>query len=109
LSREKGNLNENRAVKFLEFNGFSVVKRNFYTRSGEIDIIAKKDEVLHFVEVKSGKTFNPSQNLTERKLEKILKSVHIFLSENDFSDFDISIDLLSIYGDQFNFIENISL
>ena len=53
MSRVKGNLAEDKACKFLDENGFMLVERNFYSRFGEIDIIASKDEVLHFVEVKS--------------------------------------------------------
>ncbi len=57
MSRAKGNLAEDKACKFLDENGFMIVERNFYSRFGEIDIIASKDEVLHFVEVKSGLDF----------------------------------------------------
>ncbi|MEA1892504.1 MAG: YraN family protein, partial [Campylobacterota bacterium] len=54
MSRAKGNLAEEKACTFLYSNGFTVVEQNFYSRFGEIDIIATKDEVLHFIEVKSG-------------------------------------------------------
>ena len=44
---------ENKAVKFLKSHGFEILERNFHSRFGEIDIIAKKDEILHFIEVKA--------------------------------------------------------
>ena len=55
MSRQKGNLAEDTACGFLYDNGFTIIERNFYSRFGEIDIIATKDEVFHFIEVKSGK------------------------------------------------------
>ena len=54
MSRAKGNIAEEKACEFLYDNGFSILDRNFYSSFGEIDIIATKDDVLHFIEVKSG-------------------------------------------------------
>lgn len=68
MSRAKGNLAEDKACGFLYENGFSVIERNFYSRFGEIDIIALKDEVLHFIEVKSGLDYESAiQNITPKK------------------------------------------
>ncbi|MGE4511988.1 MAG: YraN family protein, partial [Sulfurimonadaceae bacterium] len=53
MSRAKGNEAETLACTFLFDAGFSVLERNFYSRFGEIDIIAFKEDVLHFIEVKS--------------------------------------------------------
>ncbi len=47
-----GILGEDKACKFLKKQGFEILKRNFHSKFGEIDIIAKKDEILHFIEVK---------------------------------------------------------
>ncbi|WP_168236858.1 YraN family protein, partial [Campylobacter fetus] len=44
---------ENMAAKYLVSQGFEILEKNFHSKFGEIDIIAKKDDVLHFVEVKS--------------------------------------------------------
>ncbi len=51
--KQIGNYGENRAVEFLIENGYQILHRNWRTRSGEIDIIAIKDNVLVFVEVKT--------------------------------------------------------
>ena len=71
-TRYKGNIAENKAVEFLEDSGYEIVDRNFYTKFGEIDIIAEKDDILHFVEVKSGDSFQPIYNVTKSKLQKII-------------------------------------
>jgi len=65
-----GDASEDLATAFLEQEGFVIVERNYFARKlGEIDIIAQKDDVLHFIEVKSGKAdFDPVYNVTPASL-----------------------------------------
>ena len=49
-----GQLGEDIALGYLKNRGFDVIERNYRKKWGEIDIICKKDSVLHFVEVKAG-------------------------------------------------------
>jgi Holliday junction resolvase-like predicted endonuclease len=51
--RKTGDLGEDIASMFLMKQGFIVVERNYLRKWGEIDIVAKKDRTLHFVEVKT--------------------------------------------------------
>lgn len=48
-----GNLGEEIASRFLINKGFEIVDRNYRKKFGEIDIVAKKEEIIHFVEVKT--------------------------------------------------------
>ena len=65
---------EDKACKFLENHGFTILCRNFRSRFGEIDIIAKKDEILHFIEVKATNgEYETAYRLTQSKFETILK------------------------------------
>ena len=67
MSREKGNYAEDLATSYLEELGYIVVVRNFYSRFGELDIIAEKEDVLHFVEVKSAEDYEKAiQTLHQR-------------------------------------------
>lgn len=50
--RELGNAGEDAVCGFLERNGYTVLERNYTVRGGEIDIIAEKNGVIAFVEVK---------------------------------------------------------
>jgi len=105
-----GNKSEDLAVKFLQEHGFLIIERNFYaSRLGEIDIIAKKDNVLHFVEVKSSrKSFEPIYNITASKLNKLIKSANYYLKQKKL-DFAWCIDALIIKNGKIELIENITL
>ena len=48
-----GKLGEDIACRFLEQKGFKIIDRNYRKKWGEIDIVAKQGQKLHFVEVKS--------------------------------------------------------
>ena len=49
-----GNKGEDIACDFLINNGFRIIGRNVSNKLGEIDIVAKRNKTLHFIEVKSG-------------------------------------------------------
>ena len=105
MSREKGNKAEDRACSFLSELGFIIIDRNYYSRFGEIDIIATKDQVLHFVEVKSG-VYEPIYQITPSKLSKIIKTAEIYMSKKRL-DMDFCFDGV-IVSEDIEFIENIS-
>jgi putative endonuclease len=109
-NRVKGNLAEDRAVEFLERLGFEILERNFYAkRFGEIDIIAKKERTLHFVEVKSSRGgFEPAFNLTKRKLQKIINSTEYYLQSREL-DLEFCISALIVRGREIEFLENITV
>ena len=109
MSRAKGNLAEDRASKFLFDNGFNLIERNFYSRFGEIDIIATKDEVLHFIEVKSGLDYESAiQNITPKKLSRLIKTGNVYLKKNKL-DVDFVYDAVIITPKAIELVENITL
>ncbi len=76
-----GEFGESLAVRWLKEQGYSVIDRNWTCPLGEIDIIATKDNMVHFIEVKSvqmrlpareGEGYNPADNITRGKLQKII-------------------------------------
>jgi putative endonuclease len=105
-----GDRSETAATRFLEQNGFVILERNFFAKKlGEIDIIAQKDDALHFIEVKSGQTgFDPVYNFTPTKLRKVINSAHYYLKTKKL-DMPFSIDALIIRYDEVEFIENVTL
>ena len=106
-TKAKGADAENIAKAFLQNSGFEIVGCNYFTRYGEIDIIAKKDFVYHFIEVKSGKNFNPLQNVTPKKLSRIVDSIHIYLADSAL-DVEFCVDVVVIKNGEIEFFENIS-
>ena len=110
MSREKGKRAEERICKYLTNLGFEIVDRNFTSKFGEIDIIAKKDGVIHFIEVKSGKNpvINPIYNITSKKLSKIKKTLLFYLQKNKITS-PFCIDAAIINGENIEFLENITL
>jgi putative endonuclease len=74
------------AARYLKKNGYRIIEKNYRTKLGEIDIIAKDKDTLVFVEVKSRRSWqfgNPKAAVTPRKQRKIsmvalhyLKSTH---------------------------------
>jgi len=89
-NREKGNIAEDIACFYLKKHGFLIQNRNYYKKWGEIDIIAAKDNILHFIEVKSVferglKTdHRPEENVHELKLRKIRRVVQTYLNEHKY-------------------------
>jgi putative endonuclease len=96
---EIGAKGEELAVEFLKAKKYSILGRNYKTKFGEIDIIARKSGVLIFVEVKTmvfGGSLRPEDNLHGHKQARILKSSKIYMMENKLTDVPWQIDLLAI-------------
>ena len=110
MSREKGDFAEKRAISFLTDLNFMIIETNFYAKKlGEIDIIAKKDDVYHFCEVKSAQTFELAvQNLTKSKLSKIKRSVDYYLQIKKL-DVAFCIDAVVVNDDSIEILENITM
>jgi len=109
MSRSKGNYFEDKAVEFLSSNEYIIIDRNFYAKKlGEIDIIAKKDDIYHFIEVKSGENFEAVYNITPSKLNKLLKSVQYYLKYKKL-DVAYCIDAIIFANEELEFLENITL
>lgn len=98
-SKQKGREFEDLAVKYLRRKGYNIVERNFRKRFGEIDIIAQKDNVLVFVEVRSlsGNFMEPSETITYKKRENLLKVASYYLMERGWRG-AVRFDFIGIKG-----------
>lgn len=107
-----GEYGEKICKKYLENNNFEIIDTNYTLKVGEIDIIAKKKNMIHFIEVKSvscpntdridnNLIYNPAQNLTSKKLEKIRRTA-VEWSKNNKIINTTQIDLYLIYIDKRN-------
>jgi putative endonuclease len=110
LLKQFGNDAEDLATRFLQEAGYTIVERNYYARKlGEIDIIAYRDSVWHFIEVKSaGRDFDPVYNLTPAKLRKVINATHYYLKAHGL-DVAFSIDALLVRRGEVELIENVTI
>jgi len=108
IPKKYGDQSETLATRFLEQEGFIIIERNYFARKlGEIDIIAMRDHVLHFIEVKSAKA-DPVYNITSSKLRKVINSAQYYMKVKQL-DTAFSIDALLVRYDEVEFIENVTL
>jgi putative endonuclease len=104
--RSIGNKAEDKAVRFLEEKGYEILERNFYSRYGEIDIIARDQDMIVFVEVKyrAGNSFgSPLESISAKKIRSICKTSRYYLKSEDIS---ARFDVISIIKDKIEHLEN---
>lgn len=79
--RRIGNIGECNALKFLQQQGLQLVRANFYSRFGEIDLIMRDKDSLVFVEVKQRRAGIAAgiESITSAKQRKLVKTAQYFL------------------------------
>lgn len=95
----KGLAYENLALKYLLKNHLTLVKRNFRSRFGEIDLIMKDGDTLTFIEVRFRKNTShgsSSESVNISKQKKIIKTAEIFLMQNNGWHLDSRFDVIAI-------------
>ncbi len=107
-SYELGQAAEDRATAYLVDMGFRIVERNFHSRFGEIDIVASKDGVLHFIEVKSSSHYDPIEAITPKKMQKILKTIDYFFLKKGV-DMPYEVDALLVEKSGCELVQNITV
>ncbi len=111
---ELGKIGEQLAVELLESKGYEIIARNFVFQKAEIDIIAKHENMMICVEVKTRNSDffgDPQDFVTTAKIKNLVKAMDAFLLESEISletRFDIiavlknkKIEQLTHYEDAF--------
>lgn len=108
--RSVGTKYEQEAADYLINVGFEILEMNFRCKLGEIDIIAKKNDYIHFIEVKYRKSSRygyPVEAVDYRKRRKICKTAMYYICKNGLSDNQCaSFDVLSILDKNILLYEN---
>lgn len=103
-----GKKGELQAQKYLKRSGWAILETNWRNPFGEVDIIAKKDDVIAFIEVKTRLSDGygaPSEAVQKtRKLKYIRGANYYFYNKN--IDCTVRFDIIEIYKGQLNHIEN---
>lgn len=98
-NRKTGDKGEDIACFYLQKHGFIIQERNYLKRWGEIDIIAIKDSILHFIEVKStidksvafeyvrkSVGYRPEENVNQSKVIKLRKMIQTFVNDRKYGN-----------------------
>lgn len=85
MAQDLGRAGEDYTAQWLENHGFSIVERNYHSRFGEIDIIAKDPQYILFVEVKtreSGAMVSALEAVTKSKQRKLIMTAQLYLEKS---------------------------
>ncbi|MDO8496574.1 MAG: YraN family protein [bacterium] len=98
---EFGQWAENNVAQYLEQKSYSILDKNYRKKWGEIDIVAEKNGILIFVEVKANKKelagFEPENRVSPEKLRRLNRAIQTYLAAKKYSpDQDWQIDIVSL-------------
>ena len=98
--RKFGKQGEGIAEQYLKSKGYEIICKNFYTRRGEIDIVAQEKNFIVFVEVKTRtncKYGTPAMAVNSKKIRHMKTAARIFLLLNQYKHYDVRFDVIEIY------------
>jgi putative endonuclease len=93
-----GKLGEDLTAGWLLNQGFQILNRNWKAGPLEIDVIAKKANILHFIEVKTRRSHHfgfPEQRVGSRKIQNMANAAELFLISAN-SECRIQLDIMAI-------------
>src|SRR3954470_24473350 len=82
---ELGKHGELLARHYLSENGFVVLSQNWRYSYYEVDVIASKDNILHFIEIKTRKTLTygfPEDDVSRKKMENLTEAAEEYVFRN---------------------------
>lgn len=95
---ELGKLGEELAVNHLQKNGYAILETNWVFQKAEIDIIAKKENTLVVVEVKTRSTIDfglPQDFVKPAKIQLLVKAINQYIISNDL-EIELRFDIIAI-------------
>ena len=103
-NRRFGAVGEIIAEMYMKKNGYKIIQRNYETSTGEIDLIAKKNDMLVFIEVKTRTNQQyglPEESINIARANRIRKVALCFISDPKGNrNSDIRFDIISILADR---------
>jgi putative endonuclease len=96
---ELGQLGEDLAVDFLRTNGYEIIDRNWRFQKAEVDIIARKKDVLAVVEVKTRSSLEfglPQDFVNQKKIQLLVKAINEYVVSKDL-DVTVRFDIIAIH------------
>ncbi len=96
-----GRWGEDAAVQYLASSGYKILERNVHSAHGEIDIIASKNGLLVFVEVKTRSSHSfafPEDSVTRRKQAYLLSAAEEYIQAHPESSENWQFDVIAVEG-----------
>ena len=96
-----GHWAEELAVSHLEERGYEILERNLRYNLGEVDVVAKDDDTLVFIEVRSRSDpdqVHPAATVTRHKQRQIIKVAMTYCKERSIEDCMIRFDVVAVLG-----------
>ena len=97
------------AGEYLKKCGYQIIEYNFYSRHGEIDIIARHEGYLVFVEVKyreNDRKGDPLEAVSIQKQRTISKCALYYMKKKGIQDVSVRFDVVGILGDEIQVLQN---
>jgi len=94
-----GQAGENQAITFLKKNGYHILEKNYRSKLGEIDVIAKDSETIAFIEVKTRRSTyygHPKEAITLDKQKKISMTALEYLKKHKLIHSKARFDVITI-------------
>lgn len=100
-SYELGKRGEEIAEKYLIKQGYQILERNYHSRQGEVDVIAKDRDFLVFIEVKSysyRSYGSPVGAVRKAKKQSLIHAAQTYLYKKNIQDTYCRFDVIAIYN-----------
>lgn len=101
-----GNKGEDLVTRFLMKQGYKIIQRNYLKPWGEIDIVAKNKDFIHFIEVKAkeitdekyknSSSYRPEDHMHPWKIQRFKRIIETWIMEKDYEG-DWQIDVAIAY------------
>lgn len=107
--RALGSEGEEKAVRYLIKQGCSIIMTNYTCKIGEIDIIAKQDDTVVFIEVKwrkNDKMGRPYEAVNYHKQMKVIKSAMLYAQQKQLFEKPLRFDVIEIIGEEILWLKN---
>jgi putative endonuclease len=105
-----GQNGEQAAISFLQTHGFTILETNYRTKPAEIDIIAKDNDCICFIEVKTRQSLKmglPRESVNYSKQKKIILGATFYLKDKKLMNSKVRFDVVEVYKKNNHFDINI--
>jgi putative endonuclease len=101
-----GKLGEEMAVEYLQKNGYEILETNWTFQKAEVDIIAKKENTLAIIEVKTRSSLDfglPQDFVKPKKIQLLIKAVNEYVNAKDL-DTEVRFDIIAVHKEGESFV-----